>query len=194
MKVYLASKSPRRQELLKHIVEEFEIVVSDIDEVITDEFEVSTSVMSLSYQKAVHAVNQIGDIGEDYIVIAADTVVYADGVMTKPVDVDDAREKLHKLSDSSHVVYTGFSIISSDKTLKLTDYECTTVYFKKLSEQEIERYLLTDEPYDKAGAYAIQGKGSVFIEKIIGDYFNVVGLPLCKLNTALLKLGVFDEA
>ncbi len=194
MKVYLASKSPRRFELLKSVYDSFEVVTADIDEVISSDYSVEVSVMSLSFQKAVRAMEMIGDIGEEYMVISADTVVYLDGVLTKPVDVNDARNKLKQLSGNQHEVYTGFSVITSDGKYKYTDFESTRVWFKQLSTDEMETYLKTDEPYDKAGGYAIQGKGALFIEKIEGDFYNVVGLPLCKLNKVLMKIEDAYEA
>ncbi len=193
MKVYLASKSPRRKELLRYIFEEFEIVAPNIDEKLTSDFSVETSVMSLSFQKAIKALQEIDDSSSEGIIISADTVVYLDDILVKPKDRADAKAMLSKLSGSYHDVYTGFSIVSLDEKFKITDYEKTRVKFKDLNDKEIEDYINSDEPYDKAGGYAIQGIAAKFIEKIDGDFYNVMGLPVCKLNKILSEVISYYE-
>ena len=118
--------------------------------------------------------------------IGADTIVVKDGeILTKPKDKDDAIRMLTLLSGKSHEVITGVTVIDTKTAKSESFYESTKVYFKKLTEDEILAYTETNEPYDKAGSYAIQGKGALLIEKIEGDYFNVVGLPVCRLSCVL---------
>ncbi|PID82746.1 MAG: septum formation protein Maf [Clostridiales bacterium] len=187
MKYYLASKSPRRKELLKKIISDFVIYESNIEEKLDLNFDISCSIMSVAFQKADFIYKNINLI-EPAIIISADTVVYLDEILQKPKNKDDARIMLKKLSGNTHFVYTGFCIINTEKNIKILDFEKTEVKFKNLSKLEIEQYIETKEPYDKAGGYAIQGIAAKFIEKINGDYYNVVGLPLCKLNKILMDM------
>ena len=127
--------------------------------------------------------------GEDDVVIAADTVVCLDDqILGKPADEEDAARMLKALSGRDHRVFTGVTVARGDKVL--SDYEETAVHFRPLTEREIAAYIATGEPMDKAGAYGIQGRASLFVRAIEGDYFNVVGLPLCKLGQMLKELGV----
>lgn len=183
--IILASKSPRRKELLENIGIKPLIIVSDADENI-DESNPEELVKKLSHIKAqavydkIKADNAIG-LNEDDYILGADTVVYADKeILGKPKDKEDARRMIKMYSGAYHSVYTGFSLISSDGKI-VSDYCETKVYVYDMSDDEIEEYISTDEPYDKAGAYGIQGLFGKYIEKIDGDYNNVVGLPVSKI-------------
>lgn len=180
--IILASQSPRRQELLKLITNDFEIKVSNVDEILPDKITPKEAVMYLSKIKAEPFAN-----GED-IVIGADTVVALDGkILGKPKNEENAREMLRFLSGRTHSVFTGVTL-ASDKKTKTFAVE-TKVKFFELTDGEIDEYIKTKEPFDKAGAYGIQGFGSLLVEKIDGDYFNVVGLPVSALAR---ELKVFE--
>lgn len=176
--IILASQSPRRQELLKLITSDFEIKVSNVDETLPDKITPKEAVMYLSKIKA----EPFAD-GDD-IVIGADTVVALDGkILGKPKSKENAREMLEFLSGRTHSVFTGVTL-ASDKKTKTFAVE-TKVKFFELTNEEIDAYIKTKEPFDKAGAYGIQGYGSLLVEKIDGDYFNVVGLPVSTLAREL---------
>ena len=184
-KIILASASPRRKELLSLAGVEFTVKVADVDEVIPENASPDEVVMSLAMQKA----QAVAKENADSIVIGSDTVVALDGVILgKPKNEENAAEMLRTLSGRSHTVYTGVAIIHGEKTKVFC--EATEVVFNELSEEEILRYVATKEPMDKAGAYGIQGKGCVLVEKIVGDYFNVVGLPVSKLYRELRDFDV----
>ncbi len=173
MNVVLASASPRRRELLQRAGVEYTVKVSDADEHIEPDTPPHEAVMSLARQKA-QAVAQTcpGDL-----VIGADTVVVYDGaILGKPADASDAARMLRALSGRTHTVYTGVCLICDEK--KETFYEQTQVTFYPLTDAEIDAYVATGEPMDKAGAYGIQGRGCTLVQSICGDYFNVVGLPV----------------
>ncbi len=174
----LASKSPRRQELLKYITEDFSVKGADVDETLPENITPADAVCYLSRVKAQPFEN------ENDVVIGADTVVAIDGkILGKPRDSADAKAMLTLLSGKTHSVYTGVTVI---KNKKYSTFFCETrVTFFKLTEKEIDAYIKTGEPLDKAGAYGIQGYGSLLVEKIDGDYYNVVGLPISKLNRLL---------
>lgn len=177
--IILASKSPRRKELLSLITEDFIIKTADVDETLPKGIKPDKAVEYLSKIKA-----EPFDNGTD-TVIGADTVVAIDGrILGKPKNRDDAFNMLKMLSGRAHSVFTGVTVIRPDQSITFSVE--TKVKFFDLTDEEINRYINTDEPYDKAGAYAIQGKGSLFVEKIDGDYFNVVGLPISTLNKYLL--------
>ena len=173
MSVVLASASPRRRELLQRAGVEFIVRVSDADEHIEPDTPPHEAVMALARQKALAVAKTCpGDL-----VIGADTVVVYDGaILGKPADAADAARMLRMLSGKTHVVYTGVCLVCADK--EETFYEQTRVTFYPLTEQEIEAYVATGEPMDKAGAYGIQGRGCTLVQGICGDYFNVVGLPV----------------
>lgn len=176
--IILASQSPRRQELLKLITSDFEIKVSNVDETLPDKITPKEAVMYLSKIKA----EPFAD-GDD-IVIGADTVVALDGkILGKPKNEENAKEMLKFLSGRTHSVFTGVTLASGKKT-KTFAVE-TKVKFFELTNEEIDAYIKTKEPFDKAGAYGIQGYGSLLVEKINGDYFNVVGLPVSTLAREL---------
>lgn len=176
--IILASQSPRRQELLKLITSDFEIKVSNVDETLPDKITPKEAVMYLSKIKA----EPFAD--SDDIVIGADTVVALDGkILGKPKSEENAKEMLRFLSGRTHSVFTGVTLASGKKT-KTFAVE-TKVKFFELTNEEIDAYIKTKEPFDKAGAYGIQGYGSLLVEKIDGDYFNVVGLPVSTLAREL---------
>jgi len=181
--VVLASGSPRRRELLTQIGLPFSVVPSAADETIPEGMSPHLAVQTLSLLKAADVA---GKLTEDALVIAADTVVVLkDEILTKPKDAQDAKKMLESLSGKQHSVLTGLTVLRRRDGKSVSVTEETFVYFKTLSEREIESYVATKEPLDKAGAYGIQGLGGLFIEKIEGDYYNVVGLPLCRLGKIL---------
>lgn len=180
LRIILASGSPRRAEILRNIGVNFEICPTDTDETVEPGIPPSQLVCELAFRKANAAAAQLPENGPDTFIIAADTIVVRNGkVLGKPKDEDDAYRMLKTLSGSVHSVYTGFSL--SQKDFYFTDHTVTDVEFMQLSDDLIYRYIKTDEPMDKAGAYGIQGKGSAFIRSIRGDYFNVMGLPISAL-------------
>ena len=183
-KVILASKSPRRSELLKQIGIDFEVMVSDKEEVITNNIP-GEVVKELSYQKAMDVKeNYCKDNACDCIIIGADTVVaIEDRILGKPVDENDAVNTLLSLSNKAHDVYTGVTIVVKTKDSESVDafYVKTKVYMYDNSKEELEAYVKSGEPMDKAGSYGIQGLGAKLVEKIDGDYNNVVGLPVSEI-------------
>ena len=181
LKVILASASPRRKELIKLIFEDFSVLPAECDEALPQGIKAREAVEYLSKIKN-DATKSIADEGS--LIISADTVVAVDDeILGKPVDKEDARRMITLLSGRIHQVYTGVTIsLGSDF---VTFSEKTDVEFLPLSQEEIEEYVSQIEPYDKAGAYGIQGKASLLIKGINGDYFNVVGLPVARLNREL---------
>ncbi|MFO8100889.1 MAG: Maf family protein [Dehalococcoidia bacterium] len=186
-KIVLASASPRRQELLKQIGLKFEVDPGNCEEVLRGDIEPAELAKSLSHQKA----QAVAQKHPDAIVIAADTFIVAGkSLMGKARSEAEAREMLTELSGKSHSVITGFTIIDTLKGKVVSQSVETKVWFRRLSEEEIDAYVKCGEPIGKAGAYAIQGLGSVIVERIEGDYSNVVGLPLTALAEALKGLGI----
>lgn len=174
----LASKSPRRKELLSIITKNFKVLSANTDESLPDGITPDKAVEYLSKIKALPFAN------ENDTIIGADTVVAIDGkILGKPENDEDAFNMLTLLSGREHSVFTGVTVLSkgSEQTFSVE----TRVKFFDLTEDEIKNYIATGEPMDKAGAYGIQGKGSLLVEKIDGDYFNVVGLPISILNKHL---------
>ena len=184
MKVFLASKSPRRVEILEKIVKEFEVVQSNFDENTIDfKGDIEKYVKDLSRNKAIEVSKRLN---EPSIVIAADTVVFQDGkVLEKPKNEEDAFSMLSSLSGNTHKVYSGICLINTYDDTVVTDCDCTEVRFSELNPRQIRNYINSGEPMDKAGAYGIQGLGGAFVEGIKGCYYNVMGLPLNKLYKAL---------
>lgn len=182
----LASKSPRRYELLKQVGLDFDVIPSRIEEDFVKQESPKKHVLRLAEAKAL-------DVGRQYPdrwVIAADTIVYIDhSILGKPKNREEAKEMLRLLSGKKHRVLTGFSVQHLQKGKEGCEAVQTAVKMKKLSAVEMEWYIQTGEPFDKAGGYAIQGKGSFMIESIRGSYTNVVGLPLCELIQMLNRLG-----
>ena len=200
MKLMLASKSPRRRELLSMLGLHIDIFVPDTEEdcdrtVLSPE----ELVMGLACRKARAAAEQLllcGDVPDDTVILAADTVVALDGtILEKPVCEDDARRMLKLLSGRRHEVFTGIAAIHRGRLA--VDVQTTGVRFRTLTAEMIDAYIATGEPMDKAGAYGIQSRGSLFVEGIDGDYFNVVGLPLVRVDEMLwgsfgISLREFD--
>jgi septum formation protein len=189
MKLILASASPRRKELLSYIGYEFEIQVADINEEVFLNEDPVTYVKRMSQEKC----QTIARNFTDAVVIGADTIVVLEGdILGKPIDKKDAEKMLRALSGRVHQVYSAFSIITPGSGIPRTRSVCTEVFFKELHEDEIHTYLEIDEPYDKAGAYAIQGVASKFIPEIHGSVTNVIGLPLFELEEELKTIeGLF---
>ncbi len=186
MEIILASASPRRKELLQTIGIPFTVQTADADETLTGDLPPYLAVERLSLLKASEVASRVRQEGKDALVIGADTVVVQNGtILTKPKDKDDAKTILSRLSDAWHSVLTGVTVLSTKTAKSETFYVETKVHFISLAEQEILAYIETGEPMDKAGAYGIQGRGGLFVDKIEGDYFNVVGLPICKLSKVL---------
>lgn len=184
MKIILASQSPRRKELLSNLGLEFVQVKSEIAEQIDSSLKPCTNAMALAFEKAFVVAEQY----PDRIVIAADTIVYYKSeILEKPTDEQEAYTMLKKLNGKKHSVITGFAIINIEKNVKIVDFEETVVEFNNNTDEKIKKYIATGEPMDKAGAYGIQDKGALLVKGIEGDYFNIVGLPLTKVNTNLEK-------
>lgn len=184
MKIILASGSPRRRELLMQAGYEFEVRVSDADENVKVE-NPAKLVEELSLRKAKAVAKEYRDF-EEGVIIGSDTVVaLGNTVLGKPADEADAKEMLLSLSGREHQVYTGVSLIkvnAKNEIVKhISFHECTDVYMREMEEAEVLAYVATGDPLDKAGAYGIQGGAAIFISKIEGDYYNVVGLPICRL-------------
>ncbi len=178
-KIILASQSPRRKELLSRKGIDFSVYVTDADETVTEPMSPRDLVEELSYRKAQSASEAF--LGEFVLIIAADTVVaLEDEIFGKPEDEADARRMLRLLSGRAHSVFTGVTLayVAGEKISYKQSVCETKVYFYPISEAEIEEYIQTKEPFDKAGSYAIQGIASKFVEKIEGDFDNVVGLPV----------------
>ena len=196
MKIYLASASPRRKELLKQVGISFKTMPSTVEEKIT-KTEPDRVVEELSYQKAVDVCGRLtGEGMEDFVVIGADTVVACWGeILGKPKDKEDAAEMLRRLQGGSHQVYTGVTLAWKYKDMSAmyaTVSECTDVTMYSMTEEEIRRYVDSGEPMDKAGAYAIQGLCAAHIQGICGDYNNVVGLPVGRVCQELKRRGLVE--
>ena len=198
MKFILASASPRRKELLEQIGMKFEVRISEAEEV-TDATEPAEYVQALSFLKAEDVAGKIPvmydarGINQDFVVIGSDTVVAAEGeILGKPKDKEDARRMITMLSGKTHQVYTGVTlmIFKGERMHQETFYEKTDVTFYEMTAEQIEEYISTMEPYDKAGAYAIQGLCSAYIKGICGDYASVVGLPVSRICYELTKYGI----
>jgi len=187
-KIILASSSPRRKQLLTQLIgNNFEIKVSSYNE---------NNNLKMSPLKLVlhHSLNKGKEVAKNLkegIVISSDTlVVYNKEVLGKPITEENAKLMLNKISDKEVKIITGLAVIDIENKKEFLDYEITKVKIKKLTIEEIDSYIKTKEPLDRAGAFAIQEKGSAFIEYVKGDYLAAVGLPLFKLNKILEKLGV----
>ncbi len=194
MKIYLASASPRRKELLRQVGISFKVRPGMVEEKTTRE-KPDEVVEELSYRKAVDVCARLAAEGkEDFVVIGADTVVSAWGeILGKPADKADAARMLKRLQGGSHQVYTGVTLAWKYKDMPpmyATFSECTDVTMYAMTEEEIKRYVDSGEPMDKAGAYAIQGLCAAYIQGICGDYNNVVGLPVGRVCQELKKRGL----
>lgn len=190
--IILASTSARRQDILKRFVD-YKIITKDIEENNDDYENPRQLVMALSFEKGIGVALE----NTEDIVLSADTVVALDGVvMGKPKDREDAYYMLSKLSGKEHEVYSGYSIFKLDEKIKVTNYVKTLVKFKELSEKDINDYLNTNEYRGKAGAYGIQGSGELLVESIIGDFNNVVGLPISRISDefkSLFNISLLNE-
>ena len=184
MKIVLASASERRQELLKRLIKNFDIIVSDFDESkVPFKGSIERYVKDVALGKALDVKNKIND---DAIIISADTIVtLEDKILGKPKDEEDAFKILKSLEGRKHSVYSGIVIINTAKNVIKQESLATEVTFSEISDDEILKYIKTGEPLDKAGAYGIQGMGGIFVKEIKGCYYNVVGLPLNKLKCML---------
>lgn len=180
MSLILASASPRRKELLRLITDDFKVVTADVDETVPDDIDIFEAPSFLALKKA----KAVAENNKNSVIIGADTAVFlGEKMLGKPENKEEAEKMLSSLSGKEHLVITGCAVISEReiKTFSVKTY----VKFKSLTKKEIKDYIATGEPMDKAGAYGIQGKGALFVEKINGDYYNVVGLPVEKLNIVL---------
>jgi septum formation protein len=189
MKLILASSSPRRAEVLRNAGIEFEVRPAQIDETRRSGEPASDYVQRLALEKARAAVNAQTS-ARNLIVIGADTVVVNRGeILLKPESPDDARRMLRQLSGGLHEVRTGLAVIRVPKGIERVIEEVTSVHFAKLSDAEIDAYIETGEPFDKAGAYGIQSIGGRYVTRVEGCYFNVMGMPLGRLWALLQELG-----
>jgi len=188
-RLILASNSPRRIVLLKSLGYHFDIVPHDIEECIIGDVLPMELVQNLAFLKATDVARRVSNA----IIISADTViVHKKSILGKPKDVSDAKRILSMLSDSEHDVISGVCVMEMPSRKKMLRIERTHIKMKNIKDEEIDRYILTGEPMDKAGAYAIQGEGGKFIEKIDGSYSNAVGLPL-ELLQEMLSHFMSDE-
>ncbi len=185
MNTILASASPRRKELLSHFLSGFTIEPASGPETPPEHAAPEEIVKAIAAAKA----DEVAARHPEDLVIAADTIVELEGrILGKPADEADAFRMLRALSGREHRVYTGVAVRIGNT--RLCEAECTRVFFRELTDREIAAYIASGEPMDKAGAYGYQGLAGVFVERIEGDYFNVVGLPLCRLGAMLRSIGV----
>lgn len=183
VKIVLASKSPRREELLKYITDDFEILPADCEEVLPEGVEVFDVPEFLAVQKAMN----VSKKRPDAMVIGCDTVVIVDGeILGKPHTEEKAFEMLKKLSGKAHNVVSGVCICYKGKTMSFS--QNTLVGFYPLSDEEILSYIRECNPLDKAGSYGIQDRGGLFVKEIIGDYYNIVGFPIARLSKEMEKM------
>ena len=188
MHLILASASPRRKELLEKFGVPFIIRAADIDETMDPEKSPYDEVGRVSKCKALATPR-----AEDDILIAADTIVVCEGkVLGKPHDAEDAKAMLRLLSGRDHQVMTGCTVLRGNRSETFT--EVTDIHFRSLSDKDIDRYVASGEPMDKAGSYGIQGGAALFCERMVGDYYNVMGLPVCRLGQVLRQIApeIFD--
>lgn len=183
--IILASKSPRRKQLLSMMGLEFAVQTADIDETMDKSQTPAHEVAAVSARKAA----KIAALHADNVIVSADTIVVIDGkILGKPKDTQDAARMLQLLSGRTHTVYTGLTVFANGESR--TQVVSTAVTFRDLTDAEIAAYIETGEPMDKAGAYGIQGYGSMFVSHLDGDYFCVMGLPVCTLAGMLRAAGV----
>ena len=183
----LASGSPRRRELLDLMGLTYTVETPDVDESFSGR--PSETVMEISRRKAA----AVAARHSDSIIIAADTLVFADGALGKPHTPERAKEMLRSLAGNWHHVYTGITVVNTRSGRILRNVDKTRVHLVPMTEQEIDAYVATGEPLDKAGAYGIQGMGGMFVDRIDGSYSNVVGLPMSMLRIMLAQVGGVDE-
>ena len=182
----LASKSPRRKEILEDTGFKIQIKSAQIEE-ISDKISITDKIMDIARKKTL----AVAKMYPDEFVVGADTIVEVDGkIIGKPVNEDDAFNTLKILSGREHNVITAYSLINLSKKIDITDYDITKVSFRELSDNMIKWYISTNEPMDKAGSYGIQGKGAVFVNGINGDFFIVMGFPNGKFVEKISHLGI----
>ncbi|TDT69118.1 septum formation protein [Hypnocyclicus thermotrophus] len=184
----LASKSPRRKEILEKIFKNIDIKTKEVEEV-SDKNDVLEQIMDIANKKAIEVAKQ----NKTSYILAADTVVVYDNmVLGKPQNKEEAKKYLKMLSGNTHNVITAYSFLNIEKNIKILNYEITKVTFKKLDNELIKWYINQGEPLDKAGAYGIQEKGNLLVEKIEGDFYNVMGFPLSKFVSDLREKLLYD--
>lgn len=191
-RLILASASPRRREILAQVGAEFEVIPAKGEELLTST-EPKEAVLQLSCQKAEETAARLSGDAGNIVVLGADTIVSLDGaILGKPKDKKDAVRMLGLLNGREHSVFTGVTMIvrGDGKEQIISFYEETRVFMYPMTKEQIQAYTETGEPLDKAGAYGIQGKCAVYIEKIVGDYYNVVGLPVAAIYQNLEKSGI----
>ncbi len=186
-KLILASASPRREKILNKLNLKFTVVPSKIDESIYDHLPPEEMVKELSLLKA----KEVSNLVEDTLIIAADTIIVNNGkIMGKPQNNKDAIKMLKELRNGKHTVLTGVAVTSIPEGKKLTVIDKTDVYMSDISDEEINKYVATGEPMGKSGSYAVQGLGSIFVERIEGSYYTVMGLPIHKLAKMLNDFSI----
>jgi septum formation protein len=184
-RLILASNSPRRHELLKLITKDFDIIPADMDEH-SDRDSFDQRIIDIAQQKA----KAVQAMGHEGVILGADTSIDFEGqLIGKPKHREDAAQMLRNFSGQRHTVLTGMCLIRTDTNQTLTACVRTDVWFKILSQSQVEWYLSSEKFLDKAGAYAIQGKGALMVDRIQGDYFNIMGLPVSKLSELLIEIG-----
>jgi len=188
-RIILASASPRRIELLKLAGLAFDVIPADIEEAARPEEAPDQHVLRLAAEKA----QFVSADNPDCLVIGADTIVFRAGeILGKPANREEAQKTLAKLSGQTHEVFTGFCIAQLSRGIRICEAVRSAVTFREMTPDEISWYADTPEPYDKAGAYAVQGISASFIRKIDGSYTNVIGLPLCEVVEKLKMVGAID--
>ena len=189
--IILASSSPRRIEMLKNNGIESVIIPSDADETLPLEVTMAQSVMYLALKKALNVekfyLKKVTEQSQPIVIIAADTIVYKNGIIGKPINWNDAENTLKLLRSGSHYVATGVALVSPGTEKRSVFCDITEVFFKDYSDEEITGYLNSEEPWDKAGSYAIQGTWGKYVSHIIGSYDNVIGFPWDRIKTELEK-------
>lgn len=202
MRIILASFSPRRKELLKKLLDkynmEYEVIGSTVDETSIKEMEKRPDelVKKLSYAKAEDVFHRIKDNKEDLVIVGSDTIVYFENeILGKPLDEKDAFVTLKQIQNNSNEVYTGMTVIikKKDEIKYETVYSKSIVNMKKMTYKDIQEYIATKEPLDKAGSYAIQGIGNKYVENYVGDYDSIVGLDIIKLEEILLYFKILKK-
>lgn len=190
MKIILASGSPRRIKMMKEKGYNPQIMPADVNENLPFDMSMESSVMYLAAKKALWVEQQLKEKNEasDQLIISADTVVYKDKIIGKPETPDEAFRTLSSLQNDYHYVATGVCLMKAGNPVRKTFYEVTKVFFTDIPEDELKAYVQTEEPYDKAGGYAIQGTFAKYIDHFEGDYDNVVGFPWSRIEEELKKL------
>ena len=191
MKIILASGSPRRINMMKEKGYDPIVMPADVNEELPFETDMESSVMYLAAKKALWVENKLkesGEVPEDALIIAADTVVYKDRIIGKPETPEEAYETLSTLQSDSHYVATGVCLLKPGMPVRQAFCEVTEVFFTAIPADELKAYVNTDEPYDKAGGYAIQGTFAKYVDHFDGDYDNVVGFPWSRIEQELNKL------